>query len=100
MLTTRMRAAWCCLVLLTVLAPAGSVGITAAPAESETALTAPRAGSGVSFDRRVQLETTTPPSRSELEPRRISAPPPIVAPVRQLYSSTIVVVASPRAPPA
>lgn len=48
-----MRAVWCCLVVLFLLAPAGTVGITAAPSDAETELTSPRAGASVSVARRI-----------------------------------------------
>lgn len=98
-----MRALWCCLLVLFVLAPAGTVGITAAPSDAETALTAPRA-SFAATARKVLADptpvhavvaTTVCPLR--IVERAVSAP----ARSPQLSIETAcVVTAGPRAPPA
>jgi hypothetical protein len=94
-----MRAVWCFLLLLTVLAPAGSVGITAAPAEAETVLTAPRPIASASIERRDPIEATAPTALAlSSPPRVVTAPAP--APAHPLLSSVSVTAANPRAPPA
>jgi hypothetical protein len=98
-LPTSMRAVWCLLLLLMVLAPAGSVGITTAPAEAETVLTAPRAMASASIERRDSIEATAPAALPLLvAPRTLTSPVPSSA--RPLLPADLVRVANPRGPPA
>lgn len=97
-----MRALWCFLVILSLVAPLGTAGITIAPADAETELTAPRTS-----------HESTPGARHapddadalRVEPPFVAVPPPLddAAPApapAQLTERVLAPTIRSRAPPA
>jgi hypothetical protein len=64
-----MRAVWCVLVVLCLLSPLGTVGITSAPADADIELAAPRSVSLAPIEERapdVAMTVPTPPVMTSL----------------------------------
>lgn len=97
-----MRAVWCFLVILSLAAPLGTAGITIAPADAETELTAPRPSHESAPGARHLLDDTgalrvAPPSVPVMPPLAVAAPTP---PPPPLAARIVEPASRSRAPPA
>lgn len=97
-----MRAVWCFLVILSLVAPLGTAGITITPADAETELTAPRTSHETAPGARHVLDDSgalrvEPPFAPVTPPLDVGAPTPPPPPlIARLVDPTIRA----RAPPA